>query len=573
MLLKKLLKNLPTRNFNNSYYFIGVLQIRRTSSASEPNVVRSKAEDINIPDVFLEEYLWNGLNKWHDKVALVCAETGRKYSYSELHRKAIALSNCLHNFPKLKQNDTVAVILPNVPEYPIITIGAIQAGLKITPINPIFTSDEIQKQILTSEAKLIFTLNEFWPKVNQAVKAIADVPIVVINHQQNQPLPPKAIQFDEISKGESELSFRITKSTDDVILLPYSSGTTGLPKGVQLTNKSLVSNLYQMTTYPFKLFEDAEGSHQEVIPCVLPLFHIYGHSMAMLNMLSTGCKLVTIPKFGPQIFLNVLKEHRPTFGYLVPPIVLFLLNDSNVRSEYITQMRTIICGAAPLGAADLERFTQKTNGKAKILQAYGLTEASPLTHSQTKHIDGGDTAGGCGYSLPNTECKIVALDDDIKTGLGCNQSGELLIRGPQVMKGYHKNPKATEEVLDSNGWLRTGDIGHYNEDGHFFVTDRLKELIKVKGFQVAPAELEELIRDHPDVEDAAVVGVPHPDFGEVPKAFVVPRKNVNFSGVRIQEYVASKAAKYKHLIGGVVTIGSIPKTASGKILRRQLKQL
>ncbi|KAF2878840.1 hypothetical protein ILUMI_27558, partial [Ignelater luminosus] len=370
---------------------------------------------------------------------------------------------------------------------------------------------------------------------------------------QNQSLPIKAIRFDEISsKGESELSFTITRSTNDVVLLPFSSGTTGLPKGVELTNKCLVSNLHQMTTYPFKLFRDAEGYYQEVIPCVLPLFHIYGYTVVMLNMLSTGCKLVTIPKFGPQVFLNVVKEHRPTFGYLVPPIVLFLLNDPNVRSEYITQMRTIICGAAPLGAADVERFNQKTNGKAKILQAYGLTETSPLTHSQTIHIDGGDLAGGCGYLLPNTECKIVALDDDIKTGLGCNQSGELLIRGPQVII---KNQKATEEVLDSNGWLRTGDIGHYNEDGHFFVTDRLKELIKVKGFQVAPAELEELLRDHPDVEEAAVVGVPHPDFGEVPKAFVVPRKNVNFSGLRIQEYVASKVAKYKQLIGGVVTIG------------------
>lgn len=239
-----------------------------------------------------------------------------------------------------------------------------------------------------------------------------------------------------------------------------------------------------------------------------------------------------------------------------------------VKPEHLESVRNIFSGAAPMGAPDAERLIAKAP-QIRFAQGYGLTESSPVVLIGAM---GSKNYSSVGSPPPRTQAKIVALNDPTNTALGPNQNGELLVRGPQVMKGYHNNKQATEEIFTEGGWLRTGDIAHYDEDLQFYITDRLKELIKVKGFQVAPAELEELLRDHPSVADAAVVGQPHPISGEVPRAFIVKKKNANITEEDLKKYVAEKVAVYKKLDGGVTFLDAIPKNASGKILRRQLKE-
>lgn len=247
---------------------------------------------------------------------------------------------------------------------------------------------------------------------------------------------------------------------------------------------------------------------------------------------------------------------------------MFMSQHDMVKPEHLRSIRSVFSGAAPMGASDAQKLIAKVP-EIEFAQGYGLTETSPVVLIGPL---GSDNYSSVGSPPPRTQAKIVALDDPNNTALGPNQNGELLVRGPQVMRGYHNNKQATDEIFTDGGWLRTGDIAHYDEQLQFYITDRLKELIKVKGFQVAPAELEEILRDHPDVADAAVVGQPHPISGEVPRAFIVKKKNAKVSEEDLKHHVAEKVAIYKKLEGGVTFLESIPKNASGKILRRKLRE-
>lgn len=242
-------------------------------------------------------------------------------------------------------------------------------------------------------------------------------------------------------------------------------------------------------------------------------------------------------------------------------------NYDKVEPKHTKTIKYVMSGAAPMGQTDAERFNLIAPN-AQFFQGYGLTEASPVVLMSKL---GSKNYASVGVPTPDTEAKIVLLNDLGMTGVGPNVSGELLVRGPQIMKGYHNNEESTRDTITSDGWLRTGDIGHYDENHEFYITDRLKELIKVKGFQVPPAELEELLRDHPDISDAAVIGIPHHNSGELPRAYVV-KKNPKITEQEIKDYVAKKVAEYKRLEGGVEFVNAIPKNATGKILRRELKQ-
>ena len=248
----------------------------------------------------------------------------------------------------------------------------------------------------------------------------------------------------------------------------------------------------------------------------------------------------------------------------------FLTNNANVTPDSLSKVRYLTSGAAPLGVNESEKFTKKFGNKIRLTQGYGMTETSPIvTMSPTWEKD--IIFSSVGVPIANTECKIIDLETN--EICGPNQCGELLVRGPQVMLGYHNNEKATKEILDEDGWLRTGDVMYYDQDGNFFVSDRIKELIKVKGFQVAPAELEDILCSHESVLDAAVIGIPHEKFGEVPKAFIVKKNNVKVTEDELKEFIKIKVAAYKQLEGGIVFVDAIPKSASGKILRRELKNL
>lgn len=317
------------------------------------------------------------------------------------------------------------------------------------------------------------------------------------------------------------------------------------------------------------MWKPTSEDFQEVLPMVLPFFHIFGMNVAVLPRLADGTKIITIPKFTPEVFTTVLAKHQSTGLFVVPPILLFLNASPFIKREYLENIHHVISGAAPLSNPDVERFYEKfqiDSNKLKFCQGYGMTETAPAICMETT----GRKPGSIGKNIAACDVRLVdpITNEDISSP---GQTGELWVRGPHVMKGYLNNENATREIIVENGWLRTGDIAYYDEDFDFFVTDRLKELIKVKGFQVAPAELEAVLRMHPEVQEAAVVGIPDERCGEVPKAYILPKKDAKPSVEDIQNFVKGKVSEHKQLRGGVTFVDNIPISASGKILRTHLK--
>jgi acyl-CoA synthetase (AMP-forming)/AMP-acid ligase II len=351
---------------------------------------------------------------------------------------------------------------------------------------------------------------------------------------------------------------------NDLVALPYSSGTTGLPKGVMLTHRNLVANLRQCEGMKnFEGFAD-----RDVVMAVLPYFHIYGMVVIMMFGLAGGGTIVSTPRFDMLEFLGLVQKYRATILPLVPPIVLGMVKHPAVAQYDLSSVRLVFSGAAPLGE-DLARELSLKLG-CPVVQGYGMTEASPVTHLSPT-LNAPMKPGSAGRVVPNTEVKIV----DVTTGteLPQGEEGELLIRGPQIMKGYLNQPGDTAACLDPEGWYHTGDVGYVDPEGYFFIVDRTKELIKYKGLQVAPAELEALLLTHPAVLDAAVVRKADAEAGEVPKAFVVLKPEDAKSGANTAEtimgWVAGRVAPHKR-IRHLEFVDQIPKSASGKILRRVL---
>ena len=342
---------------------------------------------------------------------------------------------------------------------------------------------------------------------------------------------------------------------DEVVALPYSSGTTGLAKGVMLTHRNLVSNLVQ-TAAPVDVNES------DTVITVLPFFHIYGMQVLMNLGLSLGATIVTMPRFDLAQFLQLHQDYGATRAFVVPPMVLALARHPLVDEYDLSKLTWINSGAAPL-SAELALEAAARLG-CEVVQGYGMTELSPVSHLTPP---GGWKPGSVGVAAPNTETMIVHPGGG---PLGFDEDGEVWVRGPQVMRGYLNNPAATASTIDRDGWLHTGDIGHVDEDGHLFVVDRLKELIKYKGFQVPPAELEAILLTHPAVADAAVVGLPDDEAGEIPVAFVALRAGHQVSEEAIASFVAGQVAHYKQ-VRTVTFVEEIPKSASGKILRRVLR--
>ncbi|XP_055375419.1 uncharacterized protein LOC129608084 [Condylostylus longicornis] len=534
----------------------------------------SPFETIYDPNLTLDQYVWKNLKRWPNKIAAVCVLTGRKYTFAQLRDASAAFAVRLQKKFKLQPRDVLAVCLPNLPEYPIASFGAHEAGLVVTTVNPIYTADEIARQLTTSNAKLIICIPLNYDAVKKACEiSKKNIPILCIPFLgEKQPLPENTINFfDMISTKGINLS-DLTPSgitPDDIAFLPFSSGTTGLPKGVMLTHRNITINCEMVQAkVPVETYvHETTNTFQDIIPCVLPFFHIYGLTVCMISKLYLGCQLVTIPKFTPEDLLKSLVVYKGTMLNLVPPILLMLTNVPTVKTEFLNSVRSVMTGAAPIGGMDAIRFLEKFPD-VQLIQGYGLTETSPvviLTPIGNKNYS------SAGFLVSNTEAKIIEFNDPLAKGLGPNKTGELCVRGSQIMKGYLNNEEANSDIFLPDSWLRTGDVAHYDNEGYFYITDRMKELIKVKGFQVPPAELEEVLRSHPKVLDAAVFGINDEKTGEAPRAVIVPKKDVNVKEEEILNYVAEKVAPYKQLTGGIVFVKEIPKNQAGKILRRELK--
>lgn len=508
----------------------------------------------------------------------MCGNTNRSLTYAELRDQCAAVAVRLH-CPKLgfKERDVIAVSLPNCIEFPVAALGILEAGMVVTSINPIYTADEISRQLISSKVKFLIGSVDGYPILKDAIeKTKQHIRIACVKSLPEQSMPEGAIDFSELSDptGISLTMLRNPKiNPNELAFLPYSSGTTGIPKGVMLNHNNITANLAQIgSPYPTDtIIQPTTDDFQDVIPCVLPFFHIYGFTVLLASSLSMGCKLVTLNNFDPELFIKTLVDHRASVVYMVPPIINFLTNHPTVKPEHLSVFRTAFSGAAPITHNEVQRFMDKVNRpEAEFIQGYGLSESSPVLLTNMK---GNRNYGSTGGLVPNTEAKIVDESDPSLKGLGANKPGELWVKGPQIMMGYLENEQETKEMKLEDGWMRTGDIATYDEKGYFFLTDRLKELIKVKGFQVAPAELEALLTAHPDIVDSAVVGKTDAVSGELPVAFVVPKPDSKITEQEVQDFVAKQVAPFKKLDGGVQFIEAIPRNSTGKILRIKLKEL
>lgn len=530
-------------------------------------VVKSPFKEVKVPEISLVEHVWASLEKWPEKTAVVCGLTGRSIKYEKLHKLSRTFAVSLRVKFNLQDGDVVCVMLPNVPEYPVATLGIFQAGCVVTTINPIYTAYEVQRQMELSNAKIVVTSPTCINTVKEAIaKTKKIIPIVVVR-AFGEDLPPDTICFSELSERnhvDFSILSNIKLNANDVCLLPYSSGTTGLPKGVELTNRNLVANCEQLCGNEIRHYNDNTGSNQDTVLQVLPAYHIYGFTTVMMHKLLVGSKLVMLPAFQPKTFIDALVKYKVNLFYAVPPIVLFMGSTPDLKAKQLEHLKLVVSAAAPLPLSDVHALLDKSQNNLNFIQAYGLTETSPLATCMVKDEFNPTSVG---YALPNTELKVV---DENNNSLGPDQVGELYIRGPQVMRGYRNNEEATKNCMTEDGWFKSGDSALMNDKGAVKIADRLKELIKVKGFQVPPAELENVLREHPNVHDAAVIGISHEKFGEIPKAFVV-RKNDKIEDKEIMSFVSERVAPYKK-IHEIEFVDELPKTASGKILRRLLKE-
>ena len=485
-------------------------------------VYRSPEPDIEIPDVTLTEHVLGGAAARGDHPAIIDGPTGEVTTYAELAAQVDAVAALLQA-EGIGEGDVVGLVGPNSAAWAIAYHAILLAGGVVTPMYALLTGEEIERQVANSGAKLLIDDAEGF--VGRA-------------------LPGATSEEVEVDP-------------EDLAVLPYSSGTTGLMKGVMLTHRNLVANIEQA-------WNSMPLDDEDTLVGLMPFFHIYGQTVVLNMGLAKGSTIVTMPRFDLDGLLDIIEEYGVTWLHIAPPIVLALATAPQVDGRDFSKVKLVISGAAPLDA----ELSGRAEGRigVPIRQGYGMTELSPVSHKSRLARVEETPPGSVGALIPNTEARLV--DPETGEDVAEDEAGELWVRGPQVMEGYLNNPEATRETLVQDGWLRTGDIARIDPEGFTYIVDRLKELIKYKGHQVPPAELEAVLVSHPKVKDAGVVGVPMEDGGEAPKAFVVSDDGVDPD--ELMAYVAERVAPYKR-IREVEFVDEIPKSASGKILRRVLR--
>ncbi len=511
-------------------------------------IYKSRFADVPLTDLTVTQRVFAGIDP--AMTILVDGPSGRGMTGAQFVSAVQSLAGGL-TAQGFGAGQTVALMAPNIPEYCVVFHASAWAGGTVTTINPTYTAHEVNHQLRDAGADLLVTVPMFAETAREGAKGTGVRQIVVIGEA-----PDGMVALSDMM-GEAMTEQAPVDVAEHVVALPYSSGTTGLPKGVMLTHRNLVVNIDQC-------LEPADLQPGEMTAAFLPFFHIYGLQILQNVYLAAGGGLVTMPRFDLALYLDIIQTYRTPRLWIVPPVALALAQHPAVEGVDFSHVVQVNSAAAPLGADVAEAMGARLGTSAT--QGYGMTELSPASHVSP---GGMGRRGASGVTISNTECRIV--DPETWADLPQGQDGELWVRGPQVMKGYLNNPEATANTIVEGGWLRTGDIGHFDEDGYLYLTDRLKELIKVKGFQVAPAELEAELLTHPDIADAAVIGVPDADAGEVPLAFVVPRAGAAEPTLdTVQGYLENRLAHYKQ-VHKLKVVTEIPKSASGKILRRLLR--
>lgn len=506
----------------------------------------SPLPDVVIPEIFITAQFLQRADELSEQVAITDGGES-KLTFAELKQAIHEFAGGLKSIG-IGPGDTVAIMAPNLPEYAVVFHGVAVAGAAVTTVNPTYGAAEVRFQLQDASAKLLFTTPMFVDVARDAIADTAVTEIVVIGD-----VPGMRSLAELYARPIEQVAVDLH---DHVVALPYSSGTTGLPKGVMLTHHNLVANNAQLAHV-------IHYTHGEAALAALPFFHIYGMQVLMNSLISSGVRVVTMPRFDMVQALELVQREKITRFFAVPPIVLGLAKAPVVANYDLSSLKQIFSGAAPLGADIAAECAARVG--CEVVQGFGMTELSPVSHCTPQ---GDFRAGTSGVTVSNTESRLVDPETGEDQPIGV--PGELWVRGPQVMKGYLNNADATAATIDADGWLHTGDVAIVDEHQHVSIVDRIKELIKYKGFQVPPAELEALLVTHADIVDAAVIGVPDDEAGEIPKAFLVTTGGVAPDLWQLQAFMSEHVASYK-LVRQIEVIDAIPKSASGKILRRDLR--
>jgi long-chain acyl-CoA synthetase len=527
----------------------------------------------------LQYYLQRSAEDFPDKQAVHFM--GKEFTFRYLYQAAEKLAGYLQEIG-ISKGDRVAIMLPNTPQSVISYYGILMAGGVVVQTNPLYTERELEYQLKDSGTKAIITLDILFPRVSKAkantnlqhiiVTAIKDVLpfpknllypfvqkkqyglVVKVQHEGNHHLLSLILKQPKRSLIEYDNDYE-----EDIALLQYTGGTTGSPKGVMLTHKNLVANTSMCANW---LYKYKRGENQAILG-IIPFFHVYGMTAIMLYAIMQGFKLILLPKFDAETTLKTIQKERPTLFPGAPTIYIGLLNHPNLKKYDISSIDSCISGSAPLPVEVQQKFEETTGGK--LVEGYGLTEASPVTHANFIW-DRPYVTGSIGVPWPDTDAKIISIE----TGetLPPGEIGELVIKGPQIMKGYWNRPEETEQVI-KEGWLYTGDLGYMNEEGYFFVVDRKKDMIIAGGFNIYPREIEEVLYEHPSVQEVIVVGVPDPYRGETVKAFIVLKEGLTVTEEEMNQFARKHLAAYK--VPRIYEFRKeLPKTAVGKILRKVL---
>jgi long-chain acyl-CoA synthetase len=533
---------------------------------------------IDYPRKPLQQFLREAAEQFPHKTAIHFL--GKELTYKEIYEQAIKLASYLQQLG-LQKGDRVSIMLPNCPQAVISYYAILFAGGIVVQTNPLYTERELEYQLNDSGAKIIIALDLLYPRIMK-VKAHTKIEHMIITSIKDYLPFPKNVFYPLVQKKQTGMSVRVKHGGDchlftkalslatgevietdvnpveDVALLQYTGGTTGFPKAAMLTHYNLTANTFMCTKWMYKC-----GRGNESILGVLPFFHVYGMTAVMNSSIMEGYKMILMPKFDVETTLKTIEKQRPTLFPGAPTIYIALLNHPNLKKYDLSSIKICISGSAPLPVEVQEQFEAVTGGK--IIEGYGLTEASPVTHSNFIW-DGKRIKGSIGVPWPDTEAMIVSLGTGERANV--NEIGEIVVRGPQVMKGYWNRPEETAATL-RDGWLYTGDLGYMNEEGYFFVVDRKKDMIIASGYNVYPREVEEVLYEHPKVQEAVVIGVPDAYRGETVKAFVVIKEGETCTEEELDQFMRSKLAAYK--VPRIYEFRKeLPKTAVGKILRRAL---
>ena len=533
-------------------------------------------EHLQYETICLPDCLKRSAKRFPDKMAL--SFQGYEITFSKLDEMVDRFAACLTDFG-VQPGDSVAILLPNTIPCVVAYYASMRIGAVTVMNNPLYSDRELHHQFTDSEAKVLITLDLLGNRMIDLRPQTQIKQIVITSIGDYLPFP-KNLLFPLVGKKKG-LAAKVKPAADvyqwkaliskyapnpvqvplnfeDVAMYQYTGGTTGVSKGVMLTHENLSKQIQHICAW------FPEFGPDEIMLGALPFFHVFGLSTAMNLAIYSGWGNVLVPKPQPAQLLEAISKYKPTFAPLVPTMYIGMLEHPDIGRTDLTSIKGCFSGSAPLPVEVIHEFEKKTG--ATIVEGYGLTESCPVTH--VNPFKGQRKIGSIGLPIPDTLCRIVDLKNS-ETDMPVGESGELLIKGPQIMKGYWKRPDATAESL-TDGWLHTGDIAQMDEDGYFYIVDRKKDLIISGGYNVYPRDIEEVFFEHPKVMEATAIGIPHPKRGEAVKVFVVLKEGKQATAEELMAYCQDKLAKYKWPTE-IEFRQDLPKTNVGKVLKKDLR--